>query len=110
MFVHNNFGGAVPAMNLTEEDKNFIALINKELKTYIDDLEKMRLDSQNRSSLQMQTYFRLSLVSGGSSDSRKYVSVCRRARTRSASFSSNPCFISPHYSLAFYIYTFLKRF
>ena len=42
MFVHNNFGGTVPAMDLTEEDKNFIALINKELKTYIDDLEKMR--------------------------------------------------------------------
>ena len=42
MFVHNNFGGAVPAMDLTEEDKNFIALVNKELKTYIDDLEKMR--------------------------------------------------------------------
>lgn len=42
MFVHNNFGGAIPAMKLTEDDKNFIALINKELKTYIDDLEKMR--------------------------------------------------------------------
>ena len=42
MFVHNNFSGVVPAMDLTEEDKNFIALINKELKTYIDDLEKMR--------------------------------------------------------------------
>ena len=42
MFVHNNFGGVVPAMDLTEEDNNFIALINKELKTYIDDLEKMR--------------------------------------------------------------------
>ena len=42
MFVHNNFGGAVPPMDLTEEDKNFIALINKELKTYIDDLEKMK--------------------------------------------------------------------
>lgn len=48
MFVHNNFGGAVPAMDLIEEDKNFIALINKELKTYIDDLEKTRYDSQNQ--------------------------------------------------------------
>lgn len=42
MFVHNNFGGAIPAIELTEEDSNFIALINKELKTYIDDLEKTR--------------------------------------------------------------------
>ena len=42
MFVLNNFGGVIPAMELTDEDKNFIALINKELKTYIDNLEKMR--------------------------------------------------------------------
>lgn len=43
MFVSNNFGGVVPKMDLTEDDKNFIALINKELKSYIDDNEKMRL-------------------------------------------------------------------
>ncbi|XP_027055793.1 methionine--tRNA ligase, cytoplasmic-like isoform X1 [Pocillopora damicornis] len=43
MFVQNFFGGAIPIIDLTDEDKNFIALINKELKTYIDDLEKMRL-------------------------------------------------------------------
>ena len=42
MFVQNFFGGAIPIIDLTDEDKNFIALINKELKTYIDDLEKMR--------------------------------------------------------------------
>ena len=42
MFVQNNFGSSIPAMELTDEDKNFIALINKELKTYIDNLEKMR--------------------------------------------------------------------
>lgn len=42
MFVSNNFGGVVPKMDLTEDDKNFIALINKELKSYIDDNEKMR--------------------------------------------------------------------
>ena len=42
MFVQNFFGGAIPTIDLTDEDKNFIALINKELKTYIDDLEKMR--------------------------------------------------------------------
>lgn len=42
MFVQNNFAASIPAMELTDEDKNFIALINKELKTYIDNLEKMR--------------------------------------------------------------------
>jgi len=42
MFVQNNFGASIPAMEFTDEDKNFIALINKELKTYIDNLEKMR--------------------------------------------------------------------
>lgn len=42
MFVHNNFGGVIPAVDLNEDDKNFIALINKELKSYIDNLEKMR--------------------------------------------------------------------
>ena len=42
MFVSNNFGGVVPKMDLAEDDKNFIALINKELKSYIDDNEKMR--------------------------------------------------------------------
>lgn len=43
MFVYNNFGGVIPEMDLTEDDKNFIALINKELKSYIDNNEKMRM-------------------------------------------------------------------
>ena len=63
MFVHNNFGGAVPAMDLTEEDKNFIALINKELKTYIDDLEKMRLDSHFHPILPVHDFTLCCLVS-----------------------------------------------
>ena len=42
MFVQNNFDGSIPAMELTDDDKKFIALINKELKTYIDNLEKIR--------------------------------------------------------------------
>ena len=42
MFVQNNFDGSTPAMELTDDDKKFIALINKELKTYIDNLEKIR--------------------------------------------------------------------
>lgn len=42
MFVYNNFDATIPAMDLSEEDKNFIALINKELKSYIDNNERMR--------------------------------------------------------------------
>ena len=42
MFIQNNFSGVVPNMTLKDEDKNFIALINKDLKSYIDNLEKMR--------------------------------------------------------------------
>ena len=47
MFVHNNFGGVIPAMELNEDDKNFIALINKELKSYVDNLERMRYVVRN---------------------------------------------------------------
>ncbi|XP_068671527.1 methionine--tRNA ligase, cytoplasmic-like isoform X2 [Montipora foliosa] len=43
MFLHNNFDGVVPTMDLSDEDKNFIALINKELKSYIDNNERMRM-------------------------------------------------------------------
>ena len=42
MFVYNNFDGVVPAVDLTEDDKNFIALVNKELKSFIDNNERMR--------------------------------------------------------------------
>lgn len=42
MFVYNNFDGVVPAVDLTEDDKNFIAIVNKELKSFIDNNERMR--------------------------------------------------------------------
>lgn len=42
MFVHNNFGAVIPAMDLNEADKNFIALVNKEVKSYIDNNERLR--------------------------------------------------------------------
>ena len=42
MFVYNNFDATIPTMDLGEEDKNFIALINRELKSYIDNNERMR--------------------------------------------------------------------
>ena len=40
MFVSNNFGGVVQEMNLTEEDQELLALINRELQTYIDNMEQ----------------------------------------------------------------------
>ncbi|XP_029187944.2 methionine--tRNA ligase, cytoplasmic-like isoform X2 [Acropora millepora] len=43
MFVYNNFDATIPTMDLGEEDKNFIALINRELKSYIDNNERMRM-------------------------------------------------------------------
>ena len=41
-FLHNNFGGVMPEMELNEDDKNFITLIDRELKAYIENLEKVR--------------------------------------------------------------------
>ncbi|XP_031574000.1 methionine--tRNA ligase, cytoplasmic-like isoform X2 [Actinia tenebrosa] len=43
MFLNNNFNGVVPEMTLNDEDKNFVALINRELKTYVENMEKIRL-------------------------------------------------------------------
>lgn len=40
MFVSNNFGGVVQEMNLNDDDKELLALINRELQTYIDNMEQ----------------------------------------------------------------------
>lgn len=42
MFLYNNFDGVILIMDLSDEDKNFIVFINKELKFYIDNNECMR--------------------------------------------------------------------
>lgn len=42
MFLNNNFNGIIPNMDLKDEDKNFIALVNRELKSFVDNMEKIR--------------------------------------------------------------------
>ncbi|XP_061178088.1 methionine--tRNA ligase, cytoplasmic-like [Saccostrea echinata] len=51
MFVSNNFGGQVQEMNLTEEDFNLLALVNRELQTYIDNMEQIKLRDSIRNIL-----------------------------------------------------------
>ena len=42
MFVKNNFGGVIPEMQLREDESELLALITKELKAYIGNLEKIK--------------------------------------------------------------------
>ena len=42
MFVHNSFGGVLPSIDLNEEDKRYLTLVNRELTAYVDNLEKVR--------------------------------------------------------------------
>jgi methionyl-tRNA synthetase len=42
MFLSNSFNGVIPEMDLNDEDKNFIALVNRELKTYVKNMEEIR--------------------------------------------------------------------
>ena len=42
MFVNNNFGGQISPMDLTDEDKELLALITRELKLYLDSMDKLR--------------------------------------------------------------------
>ncbi|XP_063424001.1 methionine--tRNA ligase, cytoplasmic-like isoform X3 [Mytilus trossulus] len=39
-FLSDNFGGVIQEMNLKDEDKELLALINRELQTYIDNMEQ----------------------------------------------------------------------
>lgn len=39
-FLSDNFGGVIQEMNLRDEDKELLALINRELQTYIDNMEQ----------------------------------------------------------------------
>ena len=41
-FLANNFGGVIPAIDLTEADSELLALINRDLKEYLTNLEKLR--------------------------------------------------------------------
>ena len=42
MFVSNNFGGAIQEMVLVEDDINLLALVNRELHRYIDNMEEAK--------------------------------------------------------------------
>lgn len=42
MFVSNNFGGEIQKMNLTDEDFHLLALVNRELRTYIENMEQVK--------------------------------------------------------------------
>ncbi|XP_067686292.1 methionine--tRNA ligase, cytoplasmic-like isoform X2 [Haliotis asinina] len=50
-FVANFFEGAIQDMNLSVEDKQLIALINRELATYVDNMENARLRDSIRNIL-----------------------------------------------------------
>ncbi|XP_048579966.1 methionine--tRNA ligase, cytoplasmic isoform X2 [Nematostella vectensis] len=43
MFLQNNFAGKIPDLELMDEDTNFIALVNRELKVYYENMDKLRL-------------------------------------------------------------------
>ena len=43
MFVSNNFGGMIQEMCLSKEDQELLALIQRELTTYIDNMEEAKL-------------------------------------------------------------------
>ena len=40
MFLSTNFDGVVQEMNLNDDDKELLALINRELQTYIENMEQ----------------------------------------------------------------------
>ena len=42
MFVGNSFDGCIQEMNLTADDYNLLALVNRELRTYIENMEATR--------------------------------------------------------------------
>ena len=42
MFVSNQFGGVVPAVELTSEEIELLALVNREIAAYADSLEAIR--------------------------------------------------------------------
>ena len=42
MFVSNSFGGSIQQMDLSADDFNLIALVTRELRSYIDNMENAR--------------------------------------------------------------------
>ena len=42
-FVKDSYGGVVPEMDLTDEDKTLLAQVTQELSSYVDKLEVVRI-------------------------------------------------------------------
>ena len=42
MFVHNNFGGRLGAIELTDVERELLVMVNRELKAYINNLEHIK--------------------------------------------------------------------
>lgn len=43
MFVSNQFGGVVPEMNLRDTDVELLALVTREVKAYVNNLDSVKL-------------------------------------------------------------------
>ena len=42
MFVHNNFGGQIGVIELTDVEQELLVMVNRELKAYINNLEHIK--------------------------------------------------------------------
>ncbi|XP_052234080.1 methionine--tRNA ligase, cytoplasmic-like isoform X4 [Dreissena polymorpha] len=51
MFVSNSFGGSIQQMDLSADDFNLIALVTRELRSYIDNMENARIRDSIRNVL-----------------------------------------------------------
>ncbi|XP_074652563.1 methionine--tRNA ligase, cytoplasmic-like [Tubulanus polymorphus] len=56
MFVDNNFKGVIPEIVLTQEDKELLAAINRELNSFITNMEQVRLRDGIRNMLTISRY------------------------------------------------------
>ncbi|XP_022343888.2 methionine--tRNA ligase, cytoplasmic-like [Crassostrea virginica] len=92
MFVSNSFGGEIQQMKLTEEDFHLLALVNRELITYIENMEQIKLRDSIRNILSisrlgnqyMQANQPWVLVKGSEQDRQRagtVVSLCANIAT-----------------------------
>ena len=42
VFVSNFFNGEIPELHITDDDKELVALVTRELHKYVDNLEKIK--------------------------------------------------------------------
>lgn len=80
MFADKFYGGCIPAITISDEEKKLLALINQELKCFISSLDKGKLregikyilNISRHGNLYIQSHKPWELVKG--SDDDKYVS------------------------------------